>query len=489
MAVAAAEQQILHENTTPERFGISDDDRLLTEVDHLLVARTAPYVYDQAVEADVVQNLFTAVQEQAMPAAVTETRHEAIDDPERKGRIFMWMGRTAVENAMTGYMYHRHDAARKRVGVEVDEARHAATMTTDKVRVFISPRMTRADAPLAVARAEHVGDDDAVRVSWLETDSGKTERVMQSLLVKYVPFEAWVAMLEDEGNLFGGAVSLEDRQSALSVMKAHRQLELPKSVLPRGPVSIVEAVIPYIQDAELRRKVSAQARNYVQKDQEQLRRDAEAKADEWLEFEKELTESLVVEKATDTIRRFVDDMHANWSPAALEVIRKHTFGSELAMTRQLAAVLESAEQKLLSGRAAVLADAEFVLRQVGSMEQLQRMQDTERLIMLSRQSGFDYQTMLMQQNRLFASHNIKSGGGGCPGENRTQFGAGEATALLEAIANPFSEYKKEKDVEESDSDEFGSLTFECTEGHTNRRPRGELITECRVKTCKGTVGC
>jgi hypothetical protein len=40
-----------------------------------------------------------------------------------------------------------------------------------------------------------------------------------------------------------------------------------------------------------------------------------------------------------------------------------------------------------------------------------------------------------------------------------------------------------------DEDEFGSLTFECTEGHRNRRPRGKLITKCCKPACKGTVGC
>lgn len=41
----------------------------------------------------------------------------------------------------------------------------------------------------------------------------------------------------------------------------------------------------------------------------------------------------------------------------------------------------------------------------------------------------------------------------------------------------------------ADEDEYGSLTFECTEGHTNTRPRGKLISKCGTKGCKGTVGC
>ncbi|HWT55496.1 MAG TPA: hypothetical protein VN031_00510 [Candidatus Microsaccharimonas sp.] len=41
----------------------------------------------------------------------------------------------------------------------------------------------------------------------------------------------------------------------------------------------------------------------------------------------------------------------------------------------------------------------------------------------------------------------------------------------------------------SDEDEFGPLTFFCTRNHRNTRPRGKLITQCRVKSCKDSVGC
>ena len=39
-------------------------------------------------------------------------------------------------------------------------------------------------------------------------------------------------------------------------------------------------------------------------------------------------------------------------------------------------------------------------------------------------------------------------------------------------------------------DRYGPLTFKCTEGHTNTRKRGELLTECQHRPCKkGSVGC
>lgn len=41
----------------------------------------------------------------------------------------------------------------------------------------------------------------------------------------------------------------------------------------------------------------------------------------------------------------------------------------------------------------------------------------------------------------------------------------------------------------TDEDDYGPLTFECTEGHRNTRPRGKLLSKCGTKGCKGTVGC
>lgn len=40
-----------------------------------------------------------------------------------------------------------------------------------------------------------------------------------------------------------------------------------------------------------------------------------------------------------------------------------------------------------------------------------------------------------------------------------------------------------------DSDEMGPLSFKCKNGHTNRRPRGKLITQCKISSCKDSVGC
>jgi len=341
--------------------------------------------------------------------------------------IFMWMGKTAVRWASSGYEYSNHPSGIERVDVEVDEAEHSSTMSEGKVRIFISPRMTRKDAPLKIAQAEHVGDDDAVRVSWLETKNGKTERVMQALLVKDIPFEAWVAMLEDDENMFGGALSLEDRESALSVMKLHRQLEVPRGLLESGPVSVVEAVLPYIEDSEAHAKVAEQIKKYHTKNQAEMHQQAVEKADEWLAFEQELAESLATETATYDIRRFIARLQHQWGEDDLAVISRHQRdNTAYEMSRELAAVLESAQQNLLSGRAALLADEEHVLKQVKNPELLRQMQDAERLMTLARQQGMDYLALQARQDRMVVRHNVKANGGGCPGKNKTEFSDGDS---------------------------------------------------------------
>jgi len=56
--------------------------------------------------------------------------------------------------------------------------------------------------------------------------------------------------------------------------------------------------------------------------------------------------------------------------------------------------------------------------------------------------------------------------------------------------NVFGGKKNETDAEQPhDEDQYGPLTFECTEGHKNRRKRGQLLDKCQRKNCEGSVGC
>jgi len=395
-------------------------ERLLTEVDHLLAHRVAPGVFLHT--DDVHQNLETSIQEQAMPYAVTETVHVGEFDSHTDERTFRWLGKTAVQVALSGYEYHEHRIARKRVDVEVDEARHSSTMGYGKARVFISPRMTRTDSSLKEAQKEHLGDDDAIRVSWLTDDTTAADRIMQSLLVRDVPYDAWVKLLEDPNNIFGKAVKIEETGSSLDIMKVHKELEISTNKLPKGPVSILEAVVGYIEDPKIRSSVIEQIGKYHNSDQVEMACEAAAKADEWLEFEQQLAESLAIGKATYEIRRFIIGLQHHWSSDDIDIISKHAeANATYSMTRKLAAVLESAEQKLLSARAAIMADPDHVRAQLKDEKTFKILQDTEQLIQLSQVSGFNYHALHMQQMLGMASNNIRSGGGGCAGTSSTEF--------------------------------------------------------------------
>lgn len=40
-----------------------------------------------------------------------------------------------------------------------------------------------------------------------------------------------------------------------------------------------------------------------------------------------------------------------------------------------------------------------------------------------------------------------------------------------------------------EEDEYGPLKFQCKNGHWNTRPKHTLISQCRIKSCKNSVGC
>ncbi len=394
------------------------DERVLTEVDHLLAARRGPDEFAAAVLEDVQQNLVTAVQEAAMPYAVTTTRHEIVHDQETRRRTFRWLGKTAVQTAMSGYQYHYHPNAIKRVDVEVDEARFASeTLRPGIAQVFISPRMSRKDASLDDARREHLGDDDAVRVSWLEGAQGADQcRVLQSLLVRDVPLEAWVRMLADPDNIFGKSIAVEDEASALSVMKAHRELEIETDKLPKGPVTILEEVVRHIEDGPTRQKVEAQISKYYG-DQKLMKQQAEFKATQWLEFERELAESLAQGSPTSQIKGFIASLQSVWNETELEVISRHSLGYDLeyVMTRELAVVLEKMKQNTLWGGAAVLSGNTAVVRQIHSGE-LTQIRHNEEAMFIAYSQGQDVSALMAQNSRLIGGANIKVGGG-CAGTN------------------------------------------------------------------------
>ncbi len=78
-------------------------------------------------------------------------------------------------------------------------------------------------------------------------------------------------------------------------------------------------------------------------------------------------------------------------------------------------------------------------------------------------------------------------------QGRVLVGCGGAISMLKGeqdILNANSQDVFNSVFGGKDEDKFGPLVFTCKNGHINRRPRGKLISECRVKSCaKGSVGC
>lgn len=46
-----------------------------------------------------------------------------------------------------------------------------------------------------------------------------------------------------------------------------------------------------------------------------------------------------------------------------------------------------------------------------------------------------------------------------------------------------------KSEEDNEEDDYGPLKFKCKNGHSNKRPRGKLISQCKVKSCRNSVSC
>ncbi|HVU60009.1 MAG TPA: hypothetical protein VHC98_04190 [Candidatus Saccharimonadales bacterium] len=404
------------------------EKRLLTEADHLLEARQRTGQYPPEALDEVRINLYTAVQELAMPYAVTTTfqrLEEATEANGRTRRMFMWLGKCAVEVAESGRLYHFSQPALDRVAVEVAEAQHSEEqLCYEHAQVFISPRMSRADAPEAVARQEHLATDDAVRVSFLETDrTGKViGRRMESLLVRDIPLAAWTGMLQDPHNIFGKGFRLRDPDSAVSVMELFKELALPRAAVADGPVNLVAAVLPYIKDQAARGSVARQLERF-RADQTAYRLKAEQTAEEWLAFEKELAESLYQGVATFAPQQLIATLQHQWSDTDLALIREHQQADGgYHMTRRLAAVLERAKRNLLAVRAAVVTGNEHVIGQLG-VATAQAIFDSEKELQIRRANGAPVEDIMRRQavlDRQVARQNV-SVGGGCMGEQSNTF--------------------------------------------------------------------
>ncbi len=408
------------------------DERVLTEVDSLNRHRLADGSHSQATLEGLLENLIPYVKEAGMPSAVSHTYQEYVpnhEDEHGRRNTFMWLGQTALQTALGGFRFHKAPEAHARVLVEVDEARDGEqSMRPGFAKAFVSPKMSKIDAAPETAKAEHLANDDALRISWLDVDDkGEIKgKHLQSILVSDVPLEAWVTMLADPQNIFGKSITVENPKSALSVMKVFRELELPLDKLPEGVVSLVGAVLPYVKDPDAKDKVIRQYQDF-QKDQELKHERAVSIAKRWRGFEMQLSDGLYdgwVGPSSE-VSKFVYQMSEKWSDEDAAFIREQQLdGGGLVMTRKFAKLIEKAKQKLLRDEASILNGEQHVQDQL-EPEVLAALQTRAQKVQQLYDAGRTSEASRLEviNNHEIASQNMKGSGGGCPGENDMQFQA------------------------------------------------------------------
>lgn len=464
--------------------------RLLTETEHFISHMDGHGDVPDDVFDAVVLNRKTAASEIAMPFAVTETEHEVVerlDEQGRRQRVILWLGMTALEVAESGYKFHFSAAAHKRIKVEEAEACYAQDELRPGVaQVLISPRMTPHDAPKDIAKAEHLYADDSLRVSTAITnEAGEVVgRRLKSLLVRDVPFEAWIAMLKDPGNIFGKAFNLRDEQSATSVMELFSHMDLPEDKLPEGPISLVEAVLPYITDEDAREKVGQQLERF-RGDQEMYAREADRAGLEWAAFDLELARSIKSGWATEAVRVFIEQNTGAWNDESAHIITGHQLADgQYAMTAELAALLARGKQKLIGDQLSVVTGNDEAIQNVPqeARDEIRLIHD---VIEEARLSGADpayIRSLEQRQFQILHRYEIFSGGG-CPGEVEKAFS--EMGGLLNGVG------EKENPFKLIDGDRLGSRWFNCPKGHLNYRRRAnepeETCRKCNIKVDCGMV--
>jgi len=425
------------ENLTMERLRVVElDTRLLSEVDHLNRLRNIDGTYEHRDLKEIHENLVTAVKEAAVPFAVSTTHQEYRDG------TFYWLDQRPEDVAFSGYNFHSHESAIARVDVEVEEALDVNLNLRPRIfKIFISPRMSEVDAPYEIAKKEHLGDDDQIRIHGLNMNpDGSIEgKFMQSILLRDIPLSAWFAMLNDPNNIFGKSLNVDDDGSALTVMKTHSQLEISEVDLPGGVLDIARAVLPYIEE-DKRQIVEAQL-DLFDADQNEIHIKAEAIATRWLDFEIELSESLNSGYATEEITNFIASLSNSWNDRFNSLIKENvdTLG-RLRMSREIAVELEKAKRNTLWVSAAVSIGNEKIINKIGKESARRIIENEERIKALIDDPEADIKKInhiSNQNNNMIAGYNIEIGGG-CAGNTVGSFSMLE---MIDLFANRRENWK------------------------------------------------
>ncbi len=408
----------------------SREDCMLADVDDLSRYRLPNGLsYAPDAVASISQNKVTAVKEGAIPYARSKVDHEWISSPEGRGGVIRDLGRTAVQTAMRGRLFYKHPESLARCDVEVEYAEYnQENLRPGTAHVIIAPKMTRKDGTLKVAKAEGLADTDSIQVNWLDLDEDNQPKqaMTEAILASDVPIEAWVSMLADPGGIFGKAIIVDDPESALSVMRTFKALEIPVDQLTEGPVSMLVAVLPYIKDPTAYQKVAKHIEQF-RGNQQEMHEKAQSPAERWLKFDMATDQSLQTGVANTELQRFIESLGDNWGDKDRAIINSHKILTDgkitYHMTRQLAAVLQNAERNLILTAAAVVAGNEKVLAQM-SPAVAERIYRGEMALRAAYHVGTEVQAINSTGNNnlnsLIASQNVKVGGG-CLGDIQADF--------------------------------------------------------------------
>jgi hypothetical protein len=284
--------------------------------------------------------------------------------------------------------------------------------------------MTEEDAPREVAEQEHLTDFDAVRTSQLDVEGGEIQGMrLDSLLIRDIPLSAWIAMANDPSGLFEGRIQIPEANSALPIMRAHREMHVPADKLPEGPLSVVSAVVPYIADAAVKEKVEWHLAMFRSINQQEAHDNAETIALRWRAFEVDLADSLHTGFATPGILQFIKSVDGQFNSDTRALIaERFQADGRLVIDRPLAAKLEAARRNTLWVAAAVVAENEDVLAQLPP-EVADRIRANEQLLQLAQANGYSVQQILeleADNNRTIAQYNVAVGRG-CPGVTEDVF--------------------------------------------------------------------
>ncbi len=478
-----------------------EQKQFLTEANILLLNRRPDGSYPKEVLEATRFNLKTKVKEDGFMNAVSHSfqpvgEYTTPEGETRRTLIQKGLGKTAMQIAESGFEYHWSEPAFKHVRYHVKEARRdESELKPDKWHVMIEPKFSTSDADEDVAKSEHMAGTDALRTSYAATDKygNITGRHMTAILVSDVPITAWVAMLQDENNLWGKAFDIQDPDSSLGPMGLFDQLDLSLELLPEGPINLVEAVTPYITDEQARLSVGEQILG-LRQDQQKLDDEADYTAGEWLEFVKVMADSLATGRMHKDIKIFAMQLQNDWDADTLELLKRHEgdYGG-YSMSVELAAILEEEWERINVGKAAIVVGDKRALKNV-SKEKADQMRNDILFLRTLQQGSLigaaEYAAITTKINRTIARADIKVGGGGCGPELKSRLGKKRDSNNPDSIYHDLdsqslneggAQEQNEISADDSDNEGVGKIHYDrCRTGICPSKSKIVKVGGCRI---------